>query len=83
MKHSEVESRLPLQVGLIPKGVLVYDVVYNPPETPFLAAARKARAQALGGLGMLVYQGALAFELWTGREAPVNIMMEAARGALG
>lgn len=82
MKHSASEAKSPLEVGLIPKGVLVYDVVYNPLETPLLSAARKAKARGLGGLGMLVYQGALAFELWTGRDAPIDIMMEAAKGAL-
>jgi shikimate dehydrogenase len=82
MRHSDGADRLPLEAALIPKGALVYDVVYNPPETPLMVAAGKARAKVLGGLGMLVYQGALAFELWTGREAPVDIMMAAAREAL-
>ena len=44
--------------------------------------AKKAGARTLGGLAMLVYQGALSFELWTGREAPVDIMFEAAKEAL-
>jgi shikimate dehydrogenase len=51
-------------------------------ETPLLASARKAGATVLGGLSMLVYQGAVAFELWTNRAAPFDIMFEAARGAL-
>ena len=57
-------------------------MVYNPIETPLLRDAKAAGARTLGGLGMLVYQGAKAFELWTGKEAPVDIMFEAARGAL-
>jgi shikimate dehydrogenase len=82
MKHSATEGQSPLEAGLIPKGALVYDVVYNPIETPLLADAKKAGARTLGGLAMLVYQGAMAFELWTGREAPIDIMFEAAKGAL-
>ncbi len=82
MKHSDAEGKSPLEAGLIPKGALVYDVVYNPIETPLLAAAKRARARTLSGLAMLVYQGAMAFELWTGREAPFDIMFEAAKGAL-
>ncbi|TET16769.1 MAG: shikimate dehydrogenase, partial [Dehalococcoidia bacterium] len=83
MKHSAGEGESPLEARLIPKRALVYDVVYNPIETPLLDDAKRAGASTLGGLAMLVYQGAAAFELWTGREAPVDIMMETAKGALG
>ena len=82
MKHGTTEGQSPLEAKLIPKEALVYDVVYNPIETPLLLAAKKAGARTLGGLAMLVYQGAAAFELWTGREAPVDIMFEVAKGAL-
>jgi len=82
MKHSATEGKSPLQANLIPKGALVYDVVYNPLETQLLADAKKAGALTLSGLAMLIYQGAMAFEMWTGREAPVDIMFEAAKGAL-
>lgn len=82
MKHSNSEGQSPLEAGLIPKGALVYDVVYNPIETPLLADAKRAGARTLGGLAMLVYQGALAFELWTGMAAPIDIMFETAKGAL-
>ena len=50
--------------------------------TPLLKQAALAGAASLGGLPMLVYQGAAAFELWTEIEAPVEVMMDAARGAL-
>jgi shikimate dehydrogenase len=60
----------------------VFDLVYNPEETRLLAQARAAGATPIGGLGMLVHQGARAFELWTGRRAPVEIMRAAARQAL-
>ncbi|TEU04860.1 MAG: shikimate dehydrogenase, partial [Dehalococcoidia bacterium] len=76
MKHSNTEGKSPLDVGLIPKGALVYDVVYNPLETPLLADAKKAGARTLSGLAMLVYQGAMSFEMWTGKEAPIDIMFE-------
>jgi len=82
MKHSDTEGKSPLGAGLIPRGTLVYDVVYNPLETRLLADAKKSGARTLSGLSMLVYQGALSFELWTGKEAPVDIMYEAAKGAL-
>jgi shikimate dehydrogenase len=59
-------------------GQVVYDLVYNPPQTLLLREAAAAGAQAIGGLGMLVWQGALAFERWTGHAAPVDIMRGAA-----
>jgi len=82
MKDSSGEGKSPLGIGLIPKRALVYDVVYNPLETPLLAAAKKAGARTLGGLPMLVYQGAASFELWTGKSAPIDIMMRVAKRAL-
>jgi len=82
MKHSATEGKSPLKAELIPKEALIYDVVYNPIETKLILDARAKGARTLGGLAMLVYQGAKAFELWTGREAPVDIMFEAAKGAL-
>jgi shikimate dehydrogenase len=82
MKHSDTEGKSPLDVGLIPKGALVYDVVYNPLETPLLTDAKKAGARTLSGLAMLVYQGAMSFELWTGKEAPIDIMFKSAKKAL-
>jgi shikimate dehydrogenase len=82
MKNSESENQLPIDARLIPTRALVYDVVYNPVETPLIAAARQAGARTMGGLSMLVYQGAESFELWTGKPAPVDIMMSAAKKAL-
>jgi shikimate dehydrogenase len=58
-------------------GQLVCDLIYNPPKTRFLAAAESQGAKILNGLGMLVYQGALAFEIWTGKKAPVEVMRKA------
>jgi shikimate dehydrogenase len=59
------------------RGVLVTDLVYNPAETVFLREARGGGARVLGGLEMLLRQGALAFGLWTGREPPVAVMRSA------
>jgi shikimate dehydrogenase len=77
---SEEES--PVPVDLIRSSMLVYDLIYDPAETPLMAAARGRGADVLGGLPMLVYQGAASFEMWTGEEAPLEVMFEAARGAL-
>lgn len=63
-------------------GTLVVDLVYNPPRTAFLEAAERCGARILGGLGMLVYQAAAAFELWTGQPPPVGVMRAAAEQAL-
>ena len=82
MLHGPAEGRSPILEEFIPGGCLVYDIVYNPEVTPLLKAARRAGAQTLGGLPMLVYQGAAAFELWTGQPAPIEIMFTAAQKAL-
>ncbi len=58
---------------------LVYDTIYNPARTPLLAAAAEAGARGANGLAMLLHQGALAFEIWFGRPAP----LEAMRAGLG
>ena len=66
----------------LPAHWTVFDLVYNPVETRLLARASAAGAVAVEGLEMLVQQGALSFKLWTGREAPVDVMRAAARRAL-
>jgi shikimate dehydrogenase len=66
----------------IPRHVVVYDTIYRPLETRLVRDARKAGATALGGLGMLVYQGAAAFEAWTGRKPPVEVMRKVCEEAL-
>lgn len=58
-------------------GQVVCDLTYNPRETVLLQAARAAGARTLDGTGMLVHQGALAFEFWTGQPAPVEAMRAA------
>lgn len=82
VSHGVAQGRTPLSADLISPSALVYDMVYTPSETPLMAEARKAGARALGGLSMLVFQGAASFELWTGREAPIEVMFRAAEMAL-
>lgn len=55
----------------------VYDMIYRPAETPLLAAAKAAGCRTANGLGMLLYQGAKALEIWSGKPAPVEIMRQA------
>ena len=83
MRHSLTEDQNPLRADSIPKDALVYDLVYNPIETLLLREARKAGVRTLGGLAMLVYQGAAAFEMWTNKKPPLDIMIQKAREALG
>jgi shikimate dehydrogenase len=67
--------------GLKP-GLVVYDMVYAPPQTPLLLQARECGVPAANGIGMLVAQGEAAFAIWTGRDAPEGCMA-AALAALG
>ncbi len=75
------ESPWPKRVHFPPDAVL-YDLVYNPPVTRLMRQAEEAGARALGGLGMLVRQGALSFAQWVGIAPPLAIMAEAAQTAL-
>lgn len=71
-----------LETAPWPAEAFVYDLVYNPPETVLVRQARRAGLKAVTGLGMLVEQGALAFELWTGRAPDRAVMRAAAEQAL-
>jgi len=62
------------------QAVAVYDMIYRPAETPLLRRAAEAGCRTANGLGMLLYQGAKALELWSGQRAPVEVMREALRG---
>jgi len=68
---------LPLPRDLIGRGQLVCDLVYNPADTLLLRTARSRGAKTLRGIGMLLYQGVIAFEIWTKKNAPVSIMKKA------
>jgi shikimate dehydrogenase len=62
--------------------LIVYDLVYNPSKTKLMKEAEKAGAKAVTGLGMLVRQGALAFSIFTDKDAPIKVMWQAAKEAL-
>lgn len=70
-------SSQPIPTSIVlPEKLLVADVIYQPFETPFLKWARNQGNQSINGLGMLLYQAAEAFELWTGKEMPTNQIWE-------
>lgn len=66
-----------IEIETLPVSALVMDMIFNPPLTPLLRAARAHGCSVLNGLSMLLYQGTLAFELWTGQNAPVEVMRAA------
>jgi shikimate dehydrogenase len=57
-----------------PKEAILYDTIYRPMNTRLMRDAEKAGLRVLGGIGMLVYQGASSFEMWTGRKPPIDVM---------
>lgn len=69
--------------GMMHSDLVVFDIVYNPINTRLLQEAKKAGAKTIDGVMMLVYQGAEAFKIWTGRTPPVDIMEKAVREKLG
>lgn len=79
MKQSKA-LKIPLET--LPKIAIVSDIIYNPLETLLLKKAKKLGLTTHGGLGMLVHQGARSFKLWTGLDAPMNVMRKAALKAL-
>ena len=70
-----VSQPIPTSI-VLPEKLLVADVIYQPFETPFLKWARNQGNQSINGLGMLLYQAAEAFELWTGKEMPTDQIWE-------
>jgi shikimate dehydrogenase len=72
----------PLPEGVLPNSGWVCDIVYRPLETKLLKDARSRGLTGIDGLGMLVHQGALALNAWTGRDAPVDVMRKAALAQL-
>ena len=82
MTHGPGEDETPLRGDAIPPTALVNDLVYNPLQTRLLREAARAGAKTLGGIQMLVYQGAASFEMWLERPAPVSVMLEAATRAM-
>lgn len=81
--YPNVEELPPLDYGSIRSGMVVCDVIPNPPRTRFIKEAEARGSITLDGLGMLVYQGAIAFKLWTGVDAPIEIMKQSLLSEFG
>lgn len=73
----EHEGVSPVDASVFRSNQVVVDLIYKPAKTAFLEDAERAGATTLNGLGMLLHQAALQIELWTGRNAPVDIMRAA------
>lgn len=71
------DDQMPIDADCLYEDLIVADIVYNPVKTKLLKAAEERGCRTLGGLGMLVYQGAEGFRIWTGLEPSVDIMFEA------
>lgn len=80
--HPDVHSTPVREINLLPQGAVVYDTVYRPMETRLLREARIRGLHTVGGLSMLIHQGACAWEYWFGRRGPVTVMQAAALAAL-
>ena len=79
--YPDVTAKPDLAYDTITPRMIVCDVIPNPPHTPFLQEAAQRDAKTLDGLGMLVYQGAIGFKMWTGQAAPVDVMHQALKEA--
>ena len=82
MRHTPTEGDSPVPAELLRPGLWVYDLVYNPTETRLLQFARESGARPVGGLDMLVYQAVESVRFYTGFDAPVTAMREAALARL-
>ena len=82
MNGGPTEELIPFDVGLLQEGATVVDLIANPVESTLVKAAREQGHQAIGGLPMLVYQGAAAFEIWTQQRPPIEVMLAAAAAAM-
>lgn len=76
MKPKPQESPVPIK--LLRRDLSVMDIVYNPIETRLIKDAKSIGAVVIGGIEMLIYQGAASFEIWTGKSAPIQVMKKAA-----
>lgn len=81
--YPNVDALPDLDFMTLRPGLVVCDVIPNPPHTRFLKEAAMRGALTLDGLGMLVYQGAIAFKHWTGEDAPVGVMKQALADEFG
>ena len=74
--------RSPVPSNLLKRDLCVMDIIYNPTETRLVMDAKAAGAKVVSGVEMLIYQGAVAFEVWTNCPAPVEVMRKAALSEL-
>ena len=79
----EPDARVPIVEESLRPGMVVADVVFNPPDTRLIEAARQRGCTPLDGLGMLVNQGVIAFKIWTGVDPDASVMREAVEEFLG
>lgn len=82
MKH-KAEGETLITANLLHNRPVVMDIVYNPMKTKLLQEAEKAGCKIVTGEGMLVHQGAVGFEIWTGKKAPIEVMRKALLKVLG
>ena len=82
MLHGPDEAASPIPAELLRRGQVAFDLVYRPERTPFLVEAARAGARPIGGVEMLIEQGAASFRRWTGQEPSREAMARAARQAL-
>ncbi len=80
--HPNVDET-PYEMHHIKPHMLVFDTVYNPEQTLLHKEARKRSCRVISGVGMFVGQAALQFSLFTGQEAPVDLMRDEVKRAIG
>ena len=80
--YPKVDNSPWIEAVPFPENATVYDMVYTPAQTKLMTQAENAGGRALGGLGMLARQGAVAFKIWTGVEPPIEVMLDTLRKAL-
>lgn len=81
--YPNVDQKPNINYDAVREGMVVCDVIFNDPNSLFLQEAEKRGAVTVNGLGMLANQGALNFKLWTGQDAPVDVMMDTLRREFG
>ena len=81
--YPDVDAAPAVDFATVTPGMVACDVIPNPPSTPFLRQAAARGARTIDGLGMLVYQGAIAFKMWTGQDAATAVMHQALAAEFG
>ncbi len=79
---SPEKDQTPVPSDLLTSNLTVFDVVYNPMQTKLLREAKMSGARTIDGVEMLVWQGAIAFEKWTGEKAPIDTMRKSVQRLL-